>query len=182
MLLPLSHWAHGRGATHKLHVAALCGGLSQIPTDYFSFNQWLDRMGGFANQITQLWPEVLMQSPADGVVGLGGLTVQVHCLSRYSHYPPPRPPQPQPPATASSHNLQPQPPPASIASASSHSFQPPQPPTSTASASSHSLLQPPQPPASHYPPPQPPLLTITKRVFSVIIIQLHYHSHITSNC
>ena len=31
------------------------------------------------------------RSPADGVVGLGGLTVQVHCLSRYFHYPPPQP-------------------------------------------------------------------------------------------
>ena len=31
-------------------------------------------------------------SPADGVAGLGGLTVQVHCLSGYSHYPPPQPP------------------------------------------------------------------------------------------
>ena len=28
MLVPLSHWAHGRGAAHKLPVAALCGGLS----------------------------------------------------------------------------------------------------------------------------------------------------------
>ena len=26
------------------------------------------------------------RSPADGVAGLGGLTVQAHCLSRYSHY------------------------------------------------------------------------------------------------
>ena len=32
------------------------------------------------------------RSPVDGVVGLGGLTVQAHCLSGYSHYPPPRPP------------------------------------------------------------------------------------------
>ena len=32
------------------------------------------------------------RSPADGVVGLGGLTVQAHCLSGYSHYPPPQPP------------------------------------------------------------------------------------------
>ena len=31
------------------------------------------------------------RSPADGVVGLGGLTVQPHCLSGYSHYPPPQP-------------------------------------------------------------------------------------------
>ena len=28
----------------------------------------------------------------DGVAGLGGLTVQAHCLSGYSHYPPPQPP------------------------------------------------------------------------------------------
>ena len=27
----------------------------------------------------------------DGVAGLGGLTVQAHCLSGYSHYPPPQP-------------------------------------------------------------------------------------------
>ena len=32
------------------------------------------------------------RSPADGVAGLGGLTVQALCLSRYSHYPPPQPP------------------------------------------------------------------------------------------
>ena len=32
------------------------------------------------------------RSPVDGVAGLGGLTVQAHCLSRYSHYPPPQPP------------------------------------------------------------------------------------------
>ena len=32
------------------------------------------------------------RSPADGVTGLGGLTVQAHCLSGYSHYPPPQPP------------------------------------------------------------------------------------------
>ena len=30
------------------------------------------------------------RSPADKDVGLGGLTVQAHCLSRYSHYPPPQ--------------------------------------------------------------------------------------------
>ena len=36
MLIPLSHWAHGRGAAHKLHIAALCGGLSRIPTDSLS--------------------------------------------------------------------------------------------------------------------------------------------------
>ena len=29
---------------------------------------------------------------ADGVAGLGGLNVQAHCLSGYSHYPPPQPP------------------------------------------------------------------------------------------
>ena len=32
MLLSLSHWAHGRGEAHKLHIAALRGGLGQIPT------------------------------------------------------------------------------------------------------------------------------------------------------
>ena len=32
------------------------------------------------------------RSPADGVADLGGLTVQAHCLSGYSHYPPPQPP------------------------------------------------------------------------------------------
>ena len=32
------------------------------------------------------------RSPADGVVGLGGLTVQALCLSGYSHYPPLQPP------------------------------------------------------------------------------------------
>ena len=31
------------------------------------------------------------RSPADGVAGLGGLTVQALCLSGYSHYPPPQP-------------------------------------------------------------------------------------------
>ena len=31
---------------------------------------------------------VKWRSPADGVVGLGGLTVQTLCLSGYSHYPP----------------------------------------------------------------------------------------------
>ena len=40
------------------------------------------------------------RSPADGVVGLGGLTVQAHCLSGYSHYPPPHA---QPPAQLSLH-------------------------------------------------------------------------------
>ena len=29
---------------------------------------------------------------ADGVAGLSGLTVQAHCLSGYSHYPPLQPP------------------------------------------------------------------------------------------
>ena len=29
--------------------------------------------------------------PADRVAGVGGLTVQAHCLSGYSHYPPPQP-------------------------------------------------------------------------------------------
>ena len=33
MLLPLCYWAHSKGATQKLHIAALHGGLSQIPTD-----------------------------------------------------------------------------------------------------------------------------------------------------
>ena len=32
------------------------------------------------------------RSLADGVAGLGGLTVQAHCLSGYSHYPPPQTP------------------------------------------------------------------------------------------
>ena len=32
------------------------------------------------------------RSPADGVAGLGGLTVQALCLSEYSHYPPPQSP------------------------------------------------------------------------------------------
>ena len=35
---------------------------------------------------------VKWRSPADGVVGLGGLTVQALCLSGYSHYPPPQSP------------------------------------------------------------------------------------------
>ena len=35
---------------------------------------------------------VKWRSPADGVGGLGGLKVQAHCLSVYSHYPPPQPP------------------------------------------------------------------------------------------
>ena len=34
----------------------------------------------------------LWRSPVDGVAGLGGMTVQAHCLSGYSHYPPPQPP------------------------------------------------------------------------------------------
>jgi len=38
MLWPLSHWTYGRGARHKLHVAALCGGLSWIPNDSLSLN------------------------------------------------------------------------------------------------------------------------------------------------
>lgn len=29
-----------------------------------------------------------MESPADGVEGLGGLAIETHCLGRYSHYPP----------------------------------------------------------------------------------------------
>ena len=37
-------------------------------------------------------PAICWRSPADGVTGLGGLTVQAHCLSGYSHYPPPHPP------------------------------------------------------------------------------------------
>ena len=45
MLIPLSHWAHGRGAAHKLHIAALCGGLSLIPTDSLSLS-----LGGGPNQ------------------------------------------------------------------------------------------------------------------------------------
>jgi len=41
MLLPLGHWPHGRGTAHKLQIAALCGGLSQIQTDSFlSLNSW----------------------------------------------------------------------------------------------------------------------------------------------
>jgi len=31
-----------------------------------------------------------MELPTDGVVGLGGLTIQAHCLSRHN----PQPPQP----------------------------------------------------------------------------------------
>ena len=31
------------------------------------------------------------RSPVDRVAGLCGLTVQAHCLSRYTHYPPPQP-------------------------------------------------------------------------------------------
>ena len=42
MLIPLSHWAHGRGAAHKLHIAALCGGLSRIPTDSLSLGGWTE--------------------------------------------------------------------------------------------------------------------------------------------
>ena len=40
MLIPLSHWSHGRGAAHKLHIAALCGGLNRIPTDSLSLGGW----------------------------------------------------------------------------------------------------------------------------------------------
>jgi len=42
------HWAHSRGAGHKLHVAALCGDFSQIQID--SLSQWLDRIGGRGSQ------------------------------------------------------------------------------------------------------------------------------------
>ena len=51
------------------------------------------------NLATTVFPPVIRytvvtgwRSPADGVAGLGGLTVQAHCLSGYSHYPPPQPP------------------------------------------------------------------------------------------
>ena len=37
-LLPLSHWAH---TSHKLHIAALCGGRSQTPTHSLSTVQQL---------------------------------------------------------------------------------------------------------------------------------------------
>ena len=40
MLLPLSHWDQSRGAWHKLHIAPLCGGLSQILIDSLSLNGW----------------------------------------------------------------------------------------------------------------------------------------------
>ena len=33
MFLPLSCWGNGRKIAHKLHIAALCESLSQIPTD-----------------------------------------------------------------------------------------------------------------------------------------------------
>ena len=33
MFLPLSCWGNGRRIAHKLHIAALCESLSQIPTD-----------------------------------------------------------------------------------------------------------------------------------------------------
>jgi len=33
----LSHWANSRGAEQRLHIAALCGGLGQISTDFISF-------------------------------------------------------------------------------------------------------------------------------------------------
>jgi len=66
----------------------LCGGLSQIPTDSLSLslNGWTI-LGGIT-----LICDWSPQPPADGVTGLGGLTIQAHCLSGYSHSPPPQPP------------------------------------------------------------------------------------------
>ena len=45
-LLPLSYSAHGRGAGHRLHVVALCGGLSRIPCYWFYLSKWLDCIAG----------------------------------------------------------------------------------------------------------------------------------------
>ena len=68
---------------------------SRILTDSLPLNQWLDSINGWTvlgggvpnhDQSPQL-----VESPADGVVGLGRLTVQGHCLSGHSHYPPSQP-------------------------------------------------------------------------------------------
>ena len=95
MLIPLSHWAHGRGAAHKLHIAALCGGLSRIPTDSLSLGGWTELgclcFDKLSIPIVTRSPQ-LAESPADGVAGLGGLAIQAHCLSGHSHYLPPQPP------------------------------------------------------------------------------------------
>ena len=54
------------------------------------FNQWLDRTWGGGGPNHDQSPQ-LVESLADGVVGLGRLTVQGHCLSGHSHYPPSQP-------------------------------------------------------------------------------------------
>ena len=72
MLIPLSHWAHGRGAAHKLHIAALCGGLSRIPTDSLSLGGWTELgclcFDKLSIPIVTRSPQ-LVESPADGVAG-----------------------------------------------------------------------------------------------------------------
>ena len=93
MLIPLSHWAHGRGAAHKLHIAALCGGLSRLILSLsVAGPNWgclcFDKL---SIPIVTQSPQ-LVEFPADGVAGLGGLAIQAHCLSGHSHYPPPQPP------------------------------------------------------------------------------------------
>ena len=86
MLLPLSYWTHGRGAETRPHIAALVRGHSRLQP----------------LSLTETTQPRRWRSPADGVAGLGGLTVQTHCLSRHSHCLPPQPLAQLPPYTSSS--------------------------------------------------------------------------------
>ena len=85
-LLPLSHWAHGRGAEARLYITAQARGLSRFQLSF---------------SLSRLFHCQKWRSPADGVTGLGGLTVQTHCLSGHSHCPPPQPPAQLSPYTLS---------------------------------------------------------------------------------
>ena len=77
---PKTSWLLIRHSYHYKLVDALGKGAEDVLSVDLSWVQL----------ILSLW-----RFPVDGIVSLGGLTVQAYCLSEYSHYrPPPRPPAP----------------------------------------------------------------------------------------
>ena len=74
ILLPLSHWTHGRGAEASLLITTML----EASADSSCLSLCCHRIHCLSDE----W-----RSPADGVVGLSGLTVQAACLSEHSHTP-----------------------------------------------------------------------------------------------
>ena len=70
----------------RLYITAQARGLSRFQLSF---------------SLSRLFHCQKWRSPADGVTGLGGLTVQTHCLSGHSHCPPPQPPAQLSPYTLS---------------------------------------------------------------------------------